>query len=140
MTPGYFEAMGLRLVRGRVLTAEDREGTLPVAVVNQTMAERYWPGEDALAVSFMMGTDDKPWLTDRRRGGQVRHNAVIEEPRAEMYVAHAQLPEHIGRPRAASPWSSGPRASRWRWRRSSGKPCAAWTATFQSPTSGRWRT
>jgi predicted permease len=95
VTPGYFEAMRLRLVRGRVLAAADREGTLPVAVINQTMAERYWPGEAAIGRQFMMGTDDKPWLTIVGIVGNVRHNAVIEEPRAEMYVAHAQLPGHI---------------------------------------------
>jgi len=95
VTPGYFEAMGLRLARGRFLTARDREGTLPVAVINETMAERYWPGEDAIGRQFMMGTDDKPWLTIVGIVRAVRHNAVIEEPRAEMYVAHAQLPEHI---------------------------------------------
>ena len=43
----------------------------------------------------MMGTDDKPWLTIVGIVGTVRHNAVVEEPRAEMYVAHAQLPAHI---------------------------------------------
>lgn len=95
VTPGYFEAMQLRLIRGRVLTEADREGSLPVVVVNETMATRYWPGEDVLGRQFMMGTDDKPWLTIVGVVGTVRHNAVIEEPRAEMYVAHAQLPEHI---------------------------------------------
>ena len=56
------------------------------------MAARYWPGEDAIGRQFMMGTDDKPWLTIVGIVGNVRHNAVVEEPRAEMYVAHAQLP------------------------------------------------
>ena len=59
------------------------------------MASRYWPGEDAVGRQFMMGTDDKPWLTIVGIVGTVRHNAVVEEPRAEMYVAHAQLPGHI---------------------------------------------
>ena len=95
VTPGYFEAMGLTLVRGRFLTAADHETSLPVAVINDTMAARYWPGEDAIGRQFMMGTDDKPWLTIVGIVGTVRHNAVVEEPRAEMYVAHAQLPGHI---------------------------------------------
>ena len=80
VTPGYFEAMGLRIVRGRGLTAADREGALPVAVVNETMAARYWPGQDAIGQRFMMGTDDKPWLTIVGVVGQVRHNAVVEAP------------------------------------------------------------
>jgi putative ABC transport system permease protein len=96
VTPGYFQAMGLKLVRGRFLTDADREDTMPAVVINETMAARYWPNEDAVGRQFMMGTDDKPWLTIVGVVGTVRHNAVVEEPRAEMYVAHAQLPAHIG--------------------------------------------
>lgn len=95
VTPGYFEAMGLELVRGRFISSADREDTMPVAVINDTMAARYWPGEDAIGRQFMMGTDDKPWLTIVGIVGTVRHNAVVEEPRNEMYIAHAQLPGHI---------------------------------------------
>ena len=96
VTPGYFQAMGLKLVRGRFLTDADREDTMPAAVINDTMAARYWPNEDAVGRQFMMGTDDKPWLTIVGIVGTVRHNAVVEEPRNEMYIAHAQLPGHIG--------------------------------------------
>ena len=95
VTPGYFEAMGLKLVRGRLLTDADREDTMPAVVINDTMAARYWPDQEAIGRQFMMGTDDKPWLTIVGVVGTVRHNAVIEEPRAEMYLAHAQLPAHI---------------------------------------------
>ena len=96
VTPGYFQAMGLRVVRGRGLTGADREDAPLVAVINETMASRYWPGQEAIGQRFMMGTDDKPWLTIVGVVGQVRHNAVVEPPRAEMYIAHAQLPGHIG--------------------------------------------
>jgi putative ABC transport system permease protein len=94
VTPGYFETMGLRLVRGRFLTAADREDTQPAVVINETMATRYWPGEDAIGRQFTVGTDDKPWLTIVGIVGNVRHNAIVEEARAEMYLAHAQLPAH----------------------------------------------
>ena len=96
VSPGYFQAMGLKLVRGRFLTDGDREDTMPAVVINETMAARYWPNEDAVGRQFMMGTDEKPWLTIVGVVGAVRHNAVVEEPRNEMYVAHAQLPAHIG--------------------------------------------
>ena len=96
VTPGYFDALGLRLRRGRGLTAADREDAVPVAVINETMAARYWPGQEAIGQRFIMGTDDKPWLTVVGVVGQVHHNAIVEEPRAEMYIAHAQLPAHIG--------------------------------------------
>jgi putative ABC transport system permease protein len=96
VTPGYFAAMGIRVRRGRGLTSSDRENTQLVAVINETMAARYWPGQDAIGQRFIMGTDDKPWLTIVGIVGEVRHNAIVEAPRAEMYVAHAQLPAHIG--------------------------------------------
>ncbi len=96
VTPGYFEAMGIRVRRGRGLTPADREGAPLAAVINDTMAARYWPGQDAIGQRFVMGTDDKPWLTVVGIVGQVRHNAIVEAPRAEMYIAHAQLPAHIG--------------------------------------------
>jgi putative ABC transport system permease protein len=96
VTPGYFEVMDLKLLRGRVLTVDDREDSMPAVVINDTMAARYWPGVDAIGRQFHMGTDDKPWLTIVGIVGTVRHNAVVEEPRAEMYLAHAQLPAHIG--------------------------------------------
>jgi predicted permease len=88
--------MGLTLRRGRFLTDADREDSMPVVVINDTMAARYWPNQDAIGRRFMMGTDDKPWLTIVGIVATVRHNAVVEEPRNEMYVAHAQLPGHIG--------------------------------------------
>ena len=53
-----------------------------MVVINETMASRYWPGEDAIGRQFHMGTDDKPWLTIVGIIGNVRHNAVVEEGRA----------------------------------------------------------
>jgi putative ABC transport system permease protein len=96
VTPGYFEAMGIPLVRGRFITAADREDSMPTVVINETMANRYWPGEDAIGKRFIMGTDPKPWLTIVGIVRTVRHNAVVEPPRAEMYIPHAQLATQIG--------------------------------------------
>jgi len=48
VTPSYFEAIGLPIIRGRGLRDSDRAGTLPAIVVNQAFADRYFPGEDAL--------------------------------------------------------------------------------------------
>jgi putative ABC transport system permease protein len=95
-TPGYFRAMGLTLARGRLLDETDRENAPMSVVINETMAERYWPGQDALGRRFHMSTGDQPWLTIVGIVRNVRHNAVVEEPRAEMYLPHAQLPREIG--------------------------------------------
>jgi putative ABC transport system permease protein len=63
-----------------------------------TMAERYWPGANALGKRFHMGGDDSknPKLTIVGIVRTARHNAVTETPRAEMYLPHAQLSESIG--------------------------------------------
>jgi putative ABC transport system permease protein len=90
VTPGYFESMRMKLVRGRFFADADNENAPLAAVINETMAKRYWPREDAIGKRFHIGTDDRPWITVVGLIGQVRHNAVTETPRAEMYVPHAQ--------------------------------------------------
>jgi predicted permease len=46
VTPGYFETMGVRLVRGRFFEESDEARSLPVVIVDEKLAERFWPGED----------------------------------------------------------------------------------------------
>ena len=91
VTPGYFETMDIPVVRGRRFTAADDQNAPPSAVINEAMAERYWPGEDALGKRFHLGTANQPWVTVVGIVRAVRHNAVVEEPRAEMYIPHAQF-------------------------------------------------
>jgi predicted lysophospholipase L1 biosynthesis ABC-type transport system permease subunit len=78
------------MAAGRALTDADRENAQPVVVINETMAARYWPDESALGKRFHLGTLDRPWMTVVGIVRDVRHNALVEEPRAEMYVPHAQ--------------------------------------------------
>jgi predicted permease len=58
---GYFDAMGLRIVEGRGIRPEDRDENLRVAVVTETMASRYWPGERALGQEFRLSWDGAPY-------------------------------------------------------------------------------
>ena len=88
--PGYFESMGMRLVRGRFINEDDQENAPGVAVINELMASRYWPNDDAIGKRFHLGTNQRPWITIVGIVGQVRHNALTEQPRAEMYLPHAQ--------------------------------------------------
>lgn len=48
IAPDYFPALGVPILRGRGITGADRAGTEPVAVINETMAARYWPGGDPI--------------------------------------------------------------------------------------------
>jgi putative ABC transport system permease protein len=48
VTPGYFEAMGAKLVRGRFFAESDAKGSLPVIIVDQKLAHRFWPDQDPI--------------------------------------------------------------------------------------------
>jgi predicted permease len=82
--------MGIKLVRGRSFTDSDDENAPIVAVINETMAARYWPGEDVIGKRFRVSGPSAPWISIIGIVGHVRHNAPTERPRAEMYVPHAQ--------------------------------------------------
>jgi predicted permease len=58
----YFRAMGIRLREGRFFTAGDRRGSTEVAIVDDKLAERFWPGESALGKRLRQGADG-PWRT-----------------------------------------------------------------------------
>ena len=60
VTPGYFEAMSTPLVRGRFFAATDRADTLRVAIVDEPLAGRLWPGEDAIGKAIYRG-DAQPF-------------------------------------------------------------------------------
>ena len=64
-TPDYFRALGIPLVRGRFFTKADNQDAPNVLIINQAMAERYWPHEDALGkrITFRSTPKDKDWLT-----------------------------------------------------------------------------
>lgn len=57
--PGYFKAMGLTLLRGRLFTSADTAGTQNVIVVDKVLADKYWPGQDPLGKRISRGGDDK---------------------------------------------------------------------------------
>ena len=54
-SPGYFETLGIRLVRGRAFTTQDRVGQPKVVVVNETAAREFWPGEDPIGKRIALG-------------------------------------------------------------------------------------
>jgi putative ABC transport system permease protein len=88
VTPGYFETMGMRLVEGRFLEDGDDGAAPPVAVVNRTMADAYWP-QGALGQRFRT-SNQRPYVTIVGVVEDVSRNAVVDPPRTEMYHPHAQ--------------------------------------------------
>lgn len=65
VSPGYFETFGVNVLQGRDFTDQDREETLPVAIVNQSFVEAFYDGQAALGRRFRVGDSgsEEPWLT-----------------------------------------------------------------------------
>ena len=94
-SPGYFAALGIPLVRGRAFTADDRAGTPPVLVINETAARRFFPGGDALGQRVALGmTRDSVRLGGEIVGivGDVRDFGLDAEAQPQMYAAFDQWP------------------------------------------------
>jgi putative ABC transport system permease protein len=93
-TPGFFDALRIPVVRGRPFGDQDTATSPGVVLINEAMAKRYWPGEDAVgkAISVSVGQ-----YKGRRQVvgvvSNVRRSALSDEPRPEMYVPYAQHPE-----------------------------------------------
>ena len=60
ITPGFFDTMGMRLLRGRGFTDADRSGAPPVIVVESALAEALWPGHDAIGKCIILVAGDRP--------------------------------------------------------------------------------
>jgi putative ABC transport system permease protein len=87
-SPGYFSAMGIPLLRGRLMDASNERNPSQVAWINEAAARRYWPGEDPVGKRIKLGGGDLsqvPWITIAGVVGDVRHFGLDERPRPEIY-------------------------------------------------------
>jgi putative ABC transport system permease protein len=91
ISPRYFETMGIPVLDGRPFTALDGAKAIPVAIINKTMARRFWRDENPLGKRIRRRTpSDPPWLTIVGIAGDVRHQGQTREPCAEVYVPYQQ--------------------------------------------------
>jgi predicted permease len=89
----FFGAMGVPVLRGRSFGPEDTPLSPPVLVINETMARRLWPNEDAIGKHLKQGTDPAtPWSTVIGVIGDVRHAGLDSVPTPEMYIWYLQGP------------------------------------------------
>jgi predicted permease len=91
VTPGYFETLGIRLLRGRDVEEADNRGSQLVALVDQTLARRYWPGEDPVGkrIRFAWSND---WMTVVGLVDAIKDDALGEPPKPHVYLSYAQWP------------------------------------------------
>ena len=96
VTSHYLQTMNIALRQGRYFTEHDNENSMPVAIINETMARQYWPGQNPIGRRFKLGdpTDDVPWIEIVGVVADVRQMGLDEPVKAEMYFPYQQVPEY----------------------------------------------
>jgi putative ABC transport system permease protein len=98
-TDGYLEAMGERLVRGRAIVPSDTSDSMLIALVNEELARRYFPGQDPLGRRLKIGgSAERPWVTVVGIVADVRHNDITGIVKEKFYVPHTQWHRSVGNP------------------------------------------
>jgi putative ABC transport system permease protein len=89
----YFETLGIALQSGRIFERTDDAGAPRVVVINEAAARRYWPGEDPIGTSIMLGFNARPAPAEVIGVvANVRHGGLDEDPQPGVFVPHAQVP------------------------------------------------
>jgi predicted permease len=91
VSPRYFATLGVPVLRGRVFTPQDVDPANGVVIVSETMAKRFWPGQDPLGKRLKAAPT--PWLTVVGVVGDARHNGLsdVERPAPDLYLSLLQI-------------------------------------------------
>jgi putative ABC transport system permease protein len=91
-TAGYFETMKIPLVRGRFFNERDVADAPGVAIIDETMARKYWPNEDPVGkrITFEGPRDNPRWREIVGIVGHVKHRGLEGESRVQYYIPHGQ--------------------------------------------------
>jgi putative ABC transport system permease protein len=95
VTDGYFSALGISILAGRAFTAEDRSGSPLVVIINKTMAEQFWPGEQALGKVLVLPWGDGLHMEVVGIAADVRENGPDSIYRPTFYMPFAQVPTPV---------------------------------------------
>jgi predicted permease len=97
ITPDFFETVGTPLIRGRSFSAADDPNAPRVAVINDLMARRLWPGQDAIGRRFKVGppSANVPWFTVVGIVGDMRRQGPEQDPIPQMFEPLAQNPSRL---------------------------------------------
>jgi putative ABC transport system permease protein len=99
VTADYFRAMGIGLVKGRYFDARDDAGETPrVAIVDETLAAQFWPGEDPIGKRIKNGhaSSKRPWLEVVGVVRHVRNRDLADASRIQVYWPYSQGPWPFG--------------------------------------------
>src|SRR5262245_1222439 len=93
VTPGYFSAIGIPLIRGRDFSEHDKEGAPPVAIIDEQLARKVFGDENPLGkrIKFAVITDRTPWIEIVGVVGHIRSASLETDPRLQVYYPKAQL-------------------------------------------------
>jgi putative ABC transport system permease protein len=91
---GYFQVMAIPIIQGRAFTKQDKRDGLPVAIINQTAARRFWPNEDPIGKRFTFDEvgPKAQWLTVVGVVRDSKRQGADMEVRIECYLPHLQNP------------------------------------------------
>ena len=95
VSPEYFKAMGIPLLRGRLFTERDAGDSLHVAVVNETMAKKIFPGEDPIGkrITFDSGENNPDWFEIVGIVGDVKQHGLDKSTPLQTYEPYTQQPQ-----------------------------------------------
>ena len=90
----FFKTFGTPLLRGRFFSAADAIGAPPVALINEAMARRFWPKDDAVGRKFKIGPpdSDRPWYTVVGVVADIRRQGLERVPSPQIFEPLAQNP------------------------------------------------
>jgi len=90
----FFRTLNIPLLRGRAFNDIDRQGGMPVAIINEVSAREFWPGENPVGTRIKIASEGKeaPWRTIVGIVGNVRRNDMVDLARPETYVPYTQTP------------------------------------------------
>ena len=94
ISPGYFQCLGVQLLRGRFFGEQDGATSPRTAIINATMSRRFWPDEDPLAQRFKFAyqTAADPWITVVGVVGDMHRDGVTRDPVSEIFLPLSQHP------------------------------------------------
>jgi len=92
VTPDYFSTLGIRIQRGRIFNERDTAGALSVALINEAMARRFFPGQDPLGKPLKFDADDKTPSQIVGVVADTRDSGLNAPPRLQAYFPLLQNP------------------------------------------------